>query len=388
MSRIKITAFTAVILLLLTFSSCDEGIFNFNDQTGNLALSFEKSTTYSIDIGSVVFILENQDSGDYLRKEYDYDGSIDDYISRINTGSWQLTITVYDSSGTQIFQNSDGPFSFDLELAETANVDLILNYDGTNYWIEADIDVGDGTEDPVIGISAMDVLVVGIHAAGDDSRDSINFTCSVMVKGYGFTSGLAGLYIQYPDGSSFSSGDASRAISGLSISTDASYMTISRKGFYSKGDYYIRLIDVYGNVVEQTFNLYFDLDPYNGTAIFTSSYGEANPITTSGYDSGDATGVGSYIAYCVLQGTGTMVQGSSLTIVENPDGVSSIALPGIGSPSYDYVLVTTDYTVPLSDLSAIYIPGTTDMSVGLVPEWLYTYYGSSIHYIGISVYSN
>ncbi len=395
--KARITFFILLIISAgLFYSSCSEGIFNFNDETGNVSIKFTIDPAVSESLQNVVFNLES-DSGDSIRKDveiYNYDGSqgAECYISRIDTGTWTLETTVYNESGSIAAGHND---VFELALAQTVIAEMTY-YSGGGIDVKWEKPAGSELES-LLDMYRFDALISAAHTAGDPVENS-KYTTVLIAGGTNLYSSLSRFSIGFPDNSFFEyTTSRSTGISNIQVEISSEYLTIQRDGYYAKGNYTLTAGDP--NDVETILDDYcsFGYEPATGLATLNGAYTDlgAESLTSTCYDKNDSASAGCYILYMVEAGNGTNVVQDSIGTgtlnyfsVDDPSTSADIFMGGVddAAGTFNIVLVTVDTYINSTDLESAYAAsGSPDLSPENISGWLFMYFGEQINMIGLSV---
>ncbi len=384
--RLIIFCLLPAVLML----SCSEGIFNFNEETGNISIAFTADSSVTDQLSKVVFNLTNDETGASIRRESEtYYGSsstqqAECYISRADAGYWSLLISVYDGSDTIISElNAD----FELKLAQTVIADIEYYSDGSMS-VNYEKPVG---SDPVSLLEAdgLDVLVTFFHVydSSGAGQDETQIQTNLIVSGAGFDKSLESLRITFPDGGVFSyNGGWARAVGNIYIETSSTMLTATLLDYSSRGAYSMLLTDTNGTETSLSDYCDFGFDPYapatlNGT--YTNA--SANVISSSDYNKNQSGNAGTYIVYTVDSSDGTSIGGSAPTVFNDIASLADLTLNGYLASGL-LVLCTVDAYLTQTDIDSVYdTTNPPDLYPDNLPFWLYEYFGDGLNYIGVSV---
>jgi len=383
---------TAVVFCLLVFS-CSEGLFNFNDQTGNLSFSFRIDNAGGDEVSKVVFTFSNSSSGDSIRRELLLDGnSVECYISRVDTGNWEVSSTIYLADGSLAVERKD---SFELLLAQTAIADLNYWSDGTSRQLDLVWErSGAATTVPMISLDSTDALITAYHTMGAPIEDTVTHT-SLICQGSGFDEYLSGIRLTFPDYSYFEyQGGWSRAISDVGVEVSPGFLMIDMKDYSSRGLYSLSLTDLNDQEVTGSDDCSFNFEPVSGFAT-VSNYTGLISLLSGDFEKNDSTQAGSYIFYLVNASNGTVINevaaiSNSPVVYTDTSAVVDLNLPaGTTTPPATevgyLVLATIDASLSQAEIDAAFIPGTTNLLPNNFTNWLFTQFGDRINFVGISV---
>ena len=400
----SISFISGLLIILFTVSacftvlSCNEGLFNFNDETGNISLSFT-AESIGINLDRAVFTLSNDQSGDEIIREVSvetYDSNRQEaevYISRVNVGNWNLSSAIFDYDNNLIAERQD---SFELELGQTAIVELEYFSSGD---FSSVFEKPAGAEpDSLIEIDSMDTLISGFHYEGLPLAET-SFASIMIARGSGFDIGLSTIRAEYPDGGFVEyDGGWARAIGNVGVELDSSSMSLSRDGYYSPGTYTLILSDINDVETSVSDNCSFGFPADTGMAIFSGTSYTGTDIDFSMWEQNGAASAGTYIVYIVSASDGTQVAGVYPYVYE-PSFYNSSAdtlvvdYMSAGGYGNSYIVIATVDAVinqtELNDAVDTVFSNTgsyPDLQPEKLPGWLYiTFGGERINYIGLSV---
>lgn len=390
--RLKTTyIILAAAFISLLFSACSNGIFNFSDETGNLSFSFTVDEYGGDSISYVVF---NCSQGDTQIREEVYlsDGSGDLYLSRVDTGSWSMSVTVYLSDDTVAATQDE---TFELSDGETVIADFSYWSDGTDRYLSSKWETESSSDfESSIAISQMNVLITGYHYLASGSNQS--FSTTLITQGTGFDTYMSGLKLTFPDNTSFEySGGWARNLTGLEIETGDTYLTLTVENYNSRGDYSLTVSDQNDVEASVSDNCYFDMSPDSGAALIDAWAGTL-PLPVTNYSKNDSEQAGVYLLYVVNQSDGTAVN-EMAAISHAPYVIDDISAAGdldvltvaVVVPVDAYlVLATIDESLTQAEVDAVYESGTTNLAPENLPAWLYSNFGDRINFVGISIAEN
>ena len=392
-------------VLFLSLFSCDEGIFNFSDETGNISLNFTADSSGQ-KFERIVYSLHNENTGNDLSREVnidEHDGTqeADSYISRANVGSWSLETALFDYENNLIADRHD---DFELELGETVIVEMEYSTSGE---LTTVFKKPAGSEpESLVSIDNMDSLITGYHQYGI-LLDEVPFASVLIIQGSGFDSAVSMLGVEYPDGGYFEyTGNWARALGNINVEMNSAYLLVNRSNYFSTGTYSVTLSDI--NDVESAADddCSFGFDAKTGMATFDGTAYSLGNILPEMWEKNNSDSAGCYIVYIVDRSDGAIFAGNYwdgstyypevLTPFSLDSDVDTLflntadATAGPFGDSY-IVIATVDATLTQNELDAELEAVNADygsypnLLPDRLPGWLSVTFGDRINYVAVSV---
>ncbi|MDC7125020.1 MAG: hypothetical protein PQJ46_05605, partial [Spirochaetales bacterium] len=359
---------TLVALFLCTFIlSCSQGIFNFNEDTGNIKIEFTVDSDVTDYPSRITCDFSNNSSGAQISESMsitEYDGvyRADKTIYRVDSGSWDFTASLVNSSNDTMVSYSG---SFSVQNDNTTTMELTYNSSG---YIESSINensVG------LITLNNFESIITASHYSGNSSSNVV-YSVITAATGSGFYSGIDTIKIEYPDSSSFEYSPVTYRSSNFYIDIQSEFLSLRREGYDNNGNYQITIKDLNGVEYSGESYCYYGYTSSGGFALLTGSYQDGDSyLLSSDFTANGTPSTGCYVVYIVNSNSSETVYSDSTNGVFNVVSPSEdqIALYTT-EEAYDagsclLVLATLDAVITDSALEAAF---TASTSVNMYPD--------------------
>lgn len=266
-SRIRTSlGFFFLLVTSLIFLACDF-IRDFDKEKGNLRFEFSLLGSNFFQASSVAVDIVHLESGETKDQSTSIDESsgkaATDFL-KVFTGTWTMTVTVYDDAGSSIISSST---TVEVVVNATITAAVTMNYSDGQYRFTWDTE---GIPDPLVSLDPFNCLWVYDKP---DSPENDDWRSSTLMIGEGELSLVADVRVEYPDGFASHLGFPAKTAS-LSWFYDDVTMDVRRNDSCIEGEHRLELVDLNGIVEAYSDDINLSQPDYAGS-ILSPLYGAA-----------------------------------------------------------------------------------------------------------------